>query len=73
MYKRQEYDGTSSVHGDFQSWPGMAAFVSERSVINGTDFITNFNTGHGMQYFVNGEVSNDSQWSNCLLYTSRCV
>ena len=61
---RGEYDGTSSVYGDFQSWPGMAAFVSERSVINGTDFITNFNTGHGMQYFVNGEVSNDSQWSN---------
>ena len=61
---RGEYDGHSPSHGDFQSWPGMAAFISERSVINGTDFVTNFNTGHGMQYFVDGEVSNDSQWSN---------
>ena len=61
---RGEYDGYSSVHGDFQSWPGMAAFISERSVINGTDFTTNFNTGHGMQYFMNGEVANENQWSN---------
>ena len=61
---RNEYDGHSDAQGDYQSWPGLAAFISERSVINGTDFITNFNTGHGMQYFVDGEVSNDSQWSN---------
>ena len=46
------------------AWPGMAAFISERSVINGTDFSTNFNTGHGMQYFVDGEVSNPNEWSN---------
>ncbi len=46
------------------AWPGMAAFISERSVINGTDFTTNFNTGHGMQYFVDGEVSNPNEWSN---------
>ena len=46
------------------AWPGMAAFISERSVINGTDFTTNFNTGHGMQYFVDGKVSNDHEWSN---------
>ena len=42
----------------------MAAFISERSVINGANFYTNFNTGHGMQYFTNGKVSNDNQWQN---------
>ena len=61
---RGEYDGYSEVQGDFQSWPGLAAFISERSVINGSNFLTNFNTGHGMQYFVDGKVSNDSEWSN---------
>ena len=61
---RGESDGVSPVHGEYQSWPGMAAFISERSVIDGTDFTTNFNTGHGMQYFVNGEVSNDNEWAN---------
>ena len=61
---RGEYDGVSSAHGNFQSWPGMAAFISERSVINGSNFYTSFNTGHGMQYFADGKVSNNSPWSN---------
>ncbi len=33
-------------------------------MINGTNFYTSFNTGHGMQYFVDGKVSNDNEWSN---------
>ncbi|MBZ9685704.1 hypothetical protein G9F72_004980 [Clostridium estertheticum] len=45
-------------------FPGMAAYISERSVIDGSNFYTNFNTGHGMQYFVDGKVSNDNQWAN---------
>lgn len=61
---RGEYDGYSSSHGQFQSWPGMAAFISERSVINGANFYTSFNTGHGMQYFVDGKVSNNNEWCN---------
>ena len=36
----------------------------EKSVINGTTFASDFNNGHGMQYFVNGEVSRDMEWSN---------
>lgn len=47
-----------------QTWRGISAFISERSVINGTNFYTSFNTGHGMQYFKDGKVSNDNQWSN---------
>ena len=43
---------------------GIADYISERSVVSGTEFYTNFNTGHGMQYFKDGEVSNDNEWSN---------
>jgi len=50
--------------GDADGWPGVADFIAERSVISGTSFYTNFNTGHGMQYFVNGEVSKDEEWTN---------
>ena len=46
------------------AWPGLSAFISERSVIHGGNFYTNFNTGHGMQYFVDGKVSNNNEWSN---------
>lgn len=42
----------------------MADFIAERSVINGTAFYTNFNTGHGVQYFKNGTVSKDEEWTN---------
>ena len=49
---------------DASKWVGVADFIAERSVISGTTFYTNFNTGHGMQYFVNGAVSKDEEWTN---------
>ncbi len=32
-------------------------------------FNTDFNNGHGMQYFLNGQVSRDMEWSNMNLRT----
>ena len=49
---------------DADSWVGVADFIAERSVIDGSAFYTNFNTGHGMQYFVDGAVSKDEEWTN---------
>ena len=49
---------------DASKWVGVADFIAERSVISGNAFYTNFNTGHGMQYFVNGAVSKDEEWTN---------
>lgn len=45
-------------------WVGVADFIAERSVIGGSNFYSNFNTGHGMQYFKDGAVSTDEEWSN---------
>ena len=58
-----EIDNTL-VTGTTNNWAGLADYITERSVINGNVFYTNFNTGHGMQYFVDGAVSNDEEWSN---------
>ena len=44
--------------------PGIASLVTERSVISGDTFYTNFNTGHGLLYAVDGTVSNDHEWAN---------
>ena len=49
---------------DADGWPGVADFIAERSVIDGSAFYINFNTGHGMQYFVDGVVSKDEEWTN---------
>lgn len=45
-------------------WKGISRYIAERSAIRGTVFATNFNTGHGMQYYQDGEVSRDMEWSN---------
>ncbi len=46
------------------SFQGFSKYVVEKSVINGTAFASDFNNGHGMQYYRNGEVSRDMEWSN---------
>lgn len=51
--------GAGNVYGH-----GVAEYISERSVIDGSTFYTNFNTGHGMQYFVDGAVSQDDEWAH---------
>lgn len=52
--------------GEGQSivWPGLSKYVAERSAINGSVFATNFNTGHGFAYWLDGKVSRDLEWSN---------
>lgn len=58
-YSREEIGVTETT-----KWDGVSAYITERSVINGTNFITNFNTGHGLDYMINGKKSNDEEWSN---------
>lgn len=48
-------------------WDGVSAYIAERSVINGDTFVTNFNTGHGLEYAKNGTVSNSHEWSNIVI------
>ena len=44
--------------------PGIARMITERSVVSGDAFTTNFNTGHGLVYAQNGEISNSHEWAN---------
>jgi mannosyl-glycoprotein endo-beta-N-acetylglucosaminidase len=50
-------DGTAS-------WPGIAHFIPAFSPINDIPFVTNFNTGQGHLYAVNGEVVKTGDWHN---------
>jgi endo-beta-N-acetylglucosaminidase D len=60
-------NGAGDVYADNRYWPGIASVISERSVIGNTNFYTNFNTGHGLSYYVIGQVSNNDEWSNMSL------
>ncbi|MCQ4086525.1 hypothetical protein [Saccharibacillus sp. JS10] len=57
----------SDVYADNRYFEGIASVVAERSVVGGDTFYTNFNTGHGLDYYVDGKVSNDEEWSNMSL------
>ncbi|MCL2747210.1 MAG: Ig-like domain-containing protein [Oscillospiraceae bacterium] len=45
-------------------YQGFASFIAERSVIGGSVFTTNFGTGHGLQYWKNGEIIRNKEWTN---------
>ncbi|MEK5491914.1 S-layer homology domain-containing protein [Paenibacillus sp. FSL R7-0297] len=57
----------SDVYADNRYWPGISSVIAERSVVQNSNFYTNFNTGHGISYYVNGEKSNQEEWSNMSL------
>ncbi len=46
------------------SWPGFAHFVSAKSVIDQLPFVTNFSTGQGYGYYLNGEKKSNFGWNN---------
>ena len=50
--------------GTQTNFKGISRYVVEKSVIGGTVFATDFNTGHGMNYYQGGEVIRDTEWSN---------
>ena len=45
------------------AWVGFSRFFADKTVITKAPFVTNFNTGHGRQYFVDGVASREKEWS----------
>ncbi|WP_066067035.1 endo-beta-N-acetylglucosaminidase [Neobacillus soli] len=56
--------GDPTLADDSANWKGMARFVTDSSVIEAKPFTTNFNSGHGKQYFVNGKIASSLEWNN---------
>ncbi|AZU64315.1 endo-beta-N-acetylglucosaminidase [Neobacillus mesonae] len=56
--------GDPTLADDSANWKGMARFVTDSSVIEEMPFTTNFNSGHGKQYFVNGKIASELEWNN---------
>ncbi len=48
---------------DSSEWAGMSRFFADKTVILDAPFVTDFNTGHGHGWFVNGEKLRDTDWS----------
>ncbi len=44
-------------------WVGMSRFFADKTPITSAPFVTNFNSGHGKGYWVDGVLSRDREWS----------
>lgn len=62
--EKEGYSRSDVGLNDASQWGGVSRYITERSVVNGKTFVTNFNTGHGVHYYKDGEVSNSSEWAN---------
>lgn len=62
--KKPGYSRTDVGVDNAGGWVGVADFTSERSVIDGSVFYTNFNTGKGRSYWTDGKLTNDDDWTN---------
>ena len=45
------------------AWAGMSRFFADKTAILEAPFVTDFNTGHGRGYYVDGRLSRDAEWS----------
>lgn len=62
--KKAGYSRTDVGVSNAGGWVGVADFTSERSVLDGSVFYTNFNTGKGRSYWTNGTLTNEDDWTN---------
>ncbi|MET9605514.1 endo-beta-N-acetylglucosaminidase [Streptomyces sp. NPDC006512] len=48
-------------------WRAPATAVADRSTVTGLPFACSFNTGHGLRWYEDGEVSGETPWSHLAL------
>jgi len=46
------------------AWKGIANYVNAKSAIRSAPFVTNFNTGQGNRYVINGQQLATGEWNN---------
>ncbi len=44
-------------------WAGMASLINDRSIINQFPFTTNFQTGHGNSFYIDGKEGHNRPWT----------
>ena len=68
-YHKQEqkfwvgYTNNPVTADDAQAWSGIARFATDKTAITSLPFTTDFNTGHGRAWYINGEKSLAEEWN----------
>lgn len=62
--ERQFYVNGGDPRSTFSSgWAGMSRFFADHTTIVSAPFVTNFNSGHGKAFYIDGVKSRDAEWS----------
>lgn len=64
LYKPYKDPFHSVDRENYRKWDGVAHYIPARSVIGSYPFVTRFNTGHGKQFFIDGQMTSDKEWYN---------
>ncbi len=66
-YEQQFYTNDSGdprkTSANSNGWVGMSTYFADHTTIRSLPFVTNFNSGHGKGYYIDGVLSRDSAWS----------
>lgn len=49
--------------GEFE-WRGISTYAVEQTVVNQVPFVTNFNMGHGFNFYIDGVKISEKDWNN---------
>ncbi len=62
--ERQFYvNGGDPRNTSSSGWAGMSRFFADHTTIISAPFVTNFNSGHGKAFYIDGVKSRDAEWS----------
>ncbi|HFI0214015.1 TPA: bacterial Ig-like domain-containing protein [Streptococcus suis] len=57
-------NGDPTTSDDRTSWSGISRYVVEKTPVLGENFHTNFNTGHGKYWFIDGVKNKEIPWNS---------
>lgn len=57
-------DPSAETKSEGTSWRGVSTYVVENTVLNTVPFVSNFNTGNGYNFFIDGEKVSERDWNN---------
>lgn len=64
LWVNEKGDPFASVENKDMKWRGISTYSIERTAVTQVPFITNFNMGHGYNFFIDGVKVSEKDWNN---------
>ncbi|MDE7218840.1 MAG: discoidin domain-containing protein [Oscillospiraceae bacterium] len=64
LWVNEKGDPFAATEAEEMEWKGISTYAVEQTVVSQIPFITNFNMGHGYNFFIDGERVSLKDWNN---------